>query len=150
MDLTSVPKLWIPGPLPGLNEILNAKGNRFKRGYSAYTVLKKKWCDSIMDSVRASNFPHYDRGHVSLFIFEPHLRRDFDNVQSGASKMVLDGLVASDVLPNDGRKFVLSVSGWVLVDKTNPGAYVTITDRRVTPDAADHFILTLLKERLNA
>lgn len=148
MDLTSLPKLWIPGPLPGLNEIINAKGNRFTKGGSAYGRLKKKWCGQVAKIASLTNFPKHDKGHVVLVIYEKDARRDFDNVASGAAKLILDGLVDCGVLPGDGRKHVLSVSSWVNVDKENPGAFVFITPTRITPTEADHFILTKLQERV--
>jgi hypothetical protein len=148
-DLRTMPYLWIPGPLPGMNEIIEARMTMFGRVNpakpwarpNAYSKMKKDWCAKIGAVIKESRHEAYPPGHVNLFCFERDNRRDFDNVTGGATKIVLDSLVEHKLLSGDGRRVVLGVGGWVDVDKAAPGVAVIVTHgRRADTDEALAFI----------
>lgn len=98
--------LWIPGPLPGLNDLIAAAKGAGGRG-RAYSVLKRDWTAVIKGIAHREKTPAFP-GRVMLFFhwFEKDKRRDPDNVAAGGRKIVLDGLVAAGVLKGDGWRHV--------------------------------------------
>lgn len=126
--------LWVPGPLPNLNELIKAKG-RPSWSKQSYTTLKKQWTDDVWKLAKAARLAKFPgRVALSFHWFERDRRRDPDNVAAGGRKLVLDGLVAAGVLQGDG---------WAVVDgwsdrfdvagaggqNLGPGVGVTITER---------------------
>ncbi len=118
--------LFIPGPLPGLNEIINAKGNT--RGkWNAYSKMKKHWGGLIALLARAKGIETIPEG--SRFYYrcvEPNRSRDPSNIIAGAVKLIEDGLQEAGILENDGWKHVAGISvGWSVAARI--GVHVTIT-----------------------
>lgn len=96
--------LSIPGRLAGMNEIYGATlTNRYAGG----SIKKKetKRCAEAALCLKKIDFPL----KLTVTWFEPNARRDIDNVAAGV-KFILDGLVTSGKLPNDGRKWVKSIT----------------------------------------
>lgn len=93
-------QLWVPGPLPGQNEVISsAKGYGGKgRGYS---LLKRRWTDAVALLAKAGGLPHFHKAVIDFVWLETKRNRDPDNIVS-AKKFVLDGLVVAKVLPGDG------------------------------------------------
>lgn len=119
--------LWIPGPLPGMNELVGAAKGFGGRGYG-YSRLKKQWTDAISLMARSQGVAKFP-GRVMLTFawLEASKRRDPDNVAGGGRKLALDGLVEAGVLADDGWE---QVAGWTdtfAVDKLAPGVLVTLT-----------------------
>lgn len=115
--------LWVPGPLPGMNEMVaSAKGGGGTgRGYSA---LKRRWTDSVM--LLAKRLPHFPRASLTFTWYERERRRDPDNI-AAAKKLILDGLVAAKVLPGDGWNYVAGFRDeWLLAKKA--GVMVTLLE----------------------
>lgn len=122
-------ELEIHGPLPGLNELIDAA----KRGRTAggvrhdrYTRLKRRWTAAVAAVARAAGLQPVERAWLRFVWREPDRRRDPDNVAAGGRKLVLDGLVAAGVLPGDGWR---AVAGWkdeFVVDAARPGVTVEI------------------------
>lgn len=115
-------ELWIPGPLPGVNEIVGAaRANRF-----VSAKQKREWTDAVAMHARAARIPPARRVYLVFDWVEKSKRRDPDNVAGGGRKFILDGLVAAGVLKNDGWG---EVAGWedrFSVDKARPGVKVTM------------------------
>ncbi len=124
-------RLWIPGPLPGLNEILSAKANRYKRGFSEYTALKRRWTGIIQLYASSQNFPSRDCGHFTYIFRERDQRRDPSNFMAGGHKLIEDALQGLRLLPNDGWKQVLSIQDEWLVDKASPGVTLFVTNSKI-------------------
>lgn len=109
--------IWIAGPLPGLNEILRAKGASGAPGargrrWNAYGALKKEWEAKISAAARLATAaqtptvsPFDGPVEVGFYWVEVNHRRDLDNIAAG-KKLVFDGLVASGLLAGDGWKHV--------------------------------------------
>lgn len=119
-------QLWIPGPLPGLNELLATARSRRGKG-SAYSALKAEWGQTVWALAKSAKLqPMPTPVHLSFLWVERDRRRDPDNVAAGGRKLTLDGLVKAGVLPDDGAA---EVHGWTdifIVDKKKPGLLVTI------------------------
>jgi len=118
--------LWIPGRLPGLNEIVeDAKGSG-GRGRK-YSKSKREETDRIAWLAKAARLKPMGRVRVIFEWREPNLKRDVDNIRAGA-KYVLDGLVAAKVLAKDGRKHVVGLADEYGLDRLLPGVLVTLIE----------------------
>jgi hypothetical protein len=119
--------LWIPGPLPGLNELLDAAKGAGGRGMR-YAKLKRGWTEAVWALANVARLRRFDGPVVLRFEWvERDRRRDPDNVAAGGRKLVLDGLVKAGVLAGDGWA---SVAGWsdaFSVEKRRAGVSVTIS-----------------------
>lgn len=101
--------LWVPGPLPGLNELIAAAKGAKGRGV-AYARLKREWTARIAMLAKSERLHPVGPGAYLRFRFlERDRRRDPDNIAAGARKLILDGLVEAGVLSGDGWD---GVSGW--------------------------------------
>ena len=122
-------KFWIPGRLPGLNEILKARGTSKMRGkaqYSAYTDMKRQTDTRITFAILAARLPKLKRITLHFEYIEPNKKRDPDNIAAG-KKFILDALQDSSIIENDGWE---QIAGWhdsFKVDK-NDGVMVTINE----------------------
>jgi hypothetical protein len=117
-------RFWIPGPLPGLNEVLASAKGYGGRGFG-YAKLKRRWTQTIALHVLAAGIKHVDRAHFEFRWVEKDQRRDPDGVAAGGRKVLFDGLVLAKVLANDGWK---QVAGWTdsFEVGAKPGVEVTI------------------------
>lgn len=116
--------LFVPGPLPGLNELIAAAKGRGGRGF-AYAKLKRSWTDTVILLARAAKLQPVQRVRLSFRWQERNRRRDPDNVAAGGRKLILDGLVKAGVLPGDGWE---CVAGWddEFTVAARPGVLVTL------------------------
>ena len=116
-------RLWIPGPLPGLNEVLASAKGYGGRGFG-YAKLKRQWTQTIALHVLAAGIKHVDRAHFEFRWVERDRSRNCDNV-AAAKKFIFDSLVLAKVLDNDGWK---QVAGWTdsFEVGAKPGVEVTI------------------------
>lgn len=121
-------RLWVPRPLPGLNDIIDAR--MIRRGkWNAYSQMKADHTARVAFLAREAKLPHIDRAHFVYLLYEPNMRRDPDNVLCGAMKFIKDGLVAAKVLNNDGWNQVLSLQSQWFCDRRDPGVSVFLTLR---------------------
>lgn len=118
--------LWIPGPLPGLNDLLAAKGSGHGRA-NAYARLKARWTDHIALLARAARLRPVAAAEITFAWCERNRRRDPDNIAAGGRKLVLDALVAAGVLPNDGWGQVREWTDTFELTRT-PGVRVTLVE----------------------
>ncbi len=115
---------FIPGRLPGLNEVL-AAANQRKGKWNGYDQLKREWGARIERVLTEAKLQPMPRVTLEFIWCEPNMKRDKDNVAMG-KKFVLDALVAAKVIPNDGWRHVVGFTDGFLVDKANPGVQVTL------------------------
>lgn len=116
----------IPGRLPGLNEVVDAARTHWSKG----ALHKKQFTDLCGWYVRAARVPVFKTPvEVHIAWFEANKKRDLDNVQAGA-KFILDALVATERIENDGPQYVRLVRHEVKVDPVNPRIEVTIKEAR--------------------
>lgn len=117
--------LWVPGPLPGLNEIINAKGNRLGRGgLSEWNKMKKLWHGRVASMAIQQKIQRIESAHFYYTFVEPNRRRDPSNVMAGAIKIIEDGLQHAGLLAGDGWKNVLSIGALWECDDRAPGVRV--------------------------
>lgn len=115
----------IPGRLPGYNQLGAGSGEHW--------AVKKKRKDAAMERVWVACLAAGVRkpgGQPSIAIrcYEPDLRRDEDNVETGAKKIILDALQRNGILKNDNRKGLKKCRCEVLLDRKNPRVEVDITE----------------------
>lgn len=63
---------------------------------------------------------------VTFLFYEVNHKRDLDNISSWAHKSVMDALVTSGILENDGWKQVVGYSDCFYIDKENPRVEVIL------------------------
>lgn len=122
----AVTELWIDGPLPGLNDLIDAAKGYGGRGI-AYAKLKKQWGETVWAYAKRARLGLQESPvDVSFLWREPNRRRDIDNVAGAGTKLVLDGLVKAGVLAGDGWADVVKIEHRFQVDPNRPGVLVTI------------------------
>lgn len=126
-----IQSFWVPGPLPGLNEILAARGITGKRGakgrrYDGYNELKQKWQAVIALSARVYGLRPMDEAHIYYFFYERDRRRDPSNFVSGGVKIIEDALVGLRVLPGDGWSAIAGYQPFWGVNPDMPGVAVVL------------------------
>lgn len=118
-------ELWVPGPLPGMNEVIAAAKGSGGRG-RAYAAMKADWTDRIFWLAKAAKLQPVGPVVFEFTWFEATRKRDPDNV-SAAKKFILDGLVKAGVLQGDGWAHVIGFSDrWFT--GVSPGCRVYITE----------------------
>ena len=117
----------LPFRLPGMNEMIEARGNMYaswgSKRRSAYTGMKDKYTNAVADELRSQGcVPDEPHKTIALSIrwYEKNRRRDPDNI-SASKKFLLDGMVLAGVIENDGFKNITSIKERFCVseDKTS-------------------------------
>ena len=107
-------KLIIQGTLPDLNTYINAeRTNKFMAA-----KIKKEATEFVAWLVNKQRIGKITEpiSEVKIDWYVKDLKKDADNIVF-AKKFILDGLVASGALPNDGRKYITAFNEKVFVDK---------------------------------
>jgi Holliday junction resolvase RusA-like endonuclease len=116
-------KFTIPGRLAGLNDLIGATNNN---RYGGNTLKREETERCAMWAIASKMAPISRAVGLRIVWIEPNRRRDIDNVAAGV-KFILDGLVSAGKLPNDGRKWVKSISHeFPEPDKKNPRIEVEV------------------------
>jgi Holliday junction resolvase RusA-like endonuclease len=121
---------FIPGPLPGLNEMLDARGLGKREGRkrpNRYNDLKREWEALICLEIAKHRIkPVTNPVKLEFYWIEHNRRRDPDNIAAG-KKLILDSLVKAGVIPNDSQAWI---KGWTdsftELSKKDPGVCVVI------------------------
>lgn len=131
----TIHQLWIPGPLPGLNEIIDAKGTiskaRGKGGkrWDGYQDLKAQWGQKVAIYARVANFGRITQPVECFYeIREPNRRRDPSNFVAGAVKIIEDALQEAGLLENDGWAQIVGIHPKWTVDERKPGVLLTVRE----------------------
>lgn len=114
--------LFIPGPLPILNDYLG-KGQRF-----TYNEAKKHWGEIIGWEIKKQRLRPMGRVFITWTWQEANMKRDPDNITSIGRKFALDALVTMGILQNDGWKHI---GGWTdtwIVIADCPGVTVILEE----------------------
>lgn len=122
-------QFFIPGCLPGLNEIVAA--SKVRRGkWSKYLDMKESYGSYVQMEIKRAKLKPMPRAAVCFTWVEPHKRRDPDNVRAG-SKFILDALKTCGILPNDGWANIAHLTDYYAVDKAKPGVLVELSEPKV-------------------
>lgn len=114
----------ITGRLPGYNELTQGHWSHRAR-IKAKAKAKVIWMAKANRVHKIANFVT-----VRIECYEPNKRRDPDNVNSGACKVILDALQDMGVLAGDGRKYIAElITPMPQVDRNNPRIEVEIVNR---------------------
>ena len=100
-------KFWVPGQLPGMNEIIAAAKGNGGKGYG-YAAMKKAWTEKVAWHARSAQLHRHPLSRIKLeFVWiEPKntngAARDPDNIEAG-QKFIWDGLKLAGVIKDDKR-----------------------------------------------
>lgn len=112
--------LFIPGPLPGMNDFAGT-GTRWK-----YRDAKAAWARAIAFEILQQRLKPMGRVFIWWVWYEKTMKRDPDNFSSIGKKFVLDALKSAGIVPNDGWKHI---AGWAdrwEVSAERPGVLVKL------------------------
>jgi Holliday junction resolvase RusA-like endonuclease len=128
-------RLVVPGVFIGLNQYIQVERGRAGR-YRA-NQIKQEETDRVAWEALATGVPEQplftNPCHITIHWFSRDRRRDVDNIRF-ACKFILDGLVSSQVLPNDSQRYIASISDVFLVDRDNPRVVIRVEE--ISPDGA--------------
>lgn len=112
----------IPGRLPGYNELT--------RGHWRERQDTKNYGMNIAaaHARQAKIKPVKGRVNIRVSCYEKDKRRDFDNVLSGAAKVVFDALKNMGVIKGDGQRYVEYQPVPVATDRDNPRIEVELKE----------------------
>ena len=109
-------RLFIEGPLPGLNALIAAsKRSGWRQGkkgsrWNEYARMKKEWHERIELTAKVQKIkPVMSRASFVFVWFEKDRRRDPDNIAAAGRKFIFDSLIKAGILRGDGWKHV---EGW--------------------------------------
>lgn len=115
-------KIIIPGELTDLNTYIDAeRSNRF-----AASKIKKSETEKVIWLTKQSGKVK-NKAKIIFNWYCKNQMKDPDNI-SFAKKFVLDGLVKSGVLPNDGWKQIEGFEDKFIIDKENPRLEIEIQE----------------------
>ena len=99
----SMPHFTIKGTFPSLNQYLSECGRNPRAG----NRLKRDHMMLATNAIRRQVDRHFKPKNpliVHFRYFEPNMRRDKDNIDSLARKVIFDSLQATKIIENDGWK----------------------------------------------
>lgn len=83
--------------------------------------------DKIIKAIGESDLKRIEKAVRVTFIFcEKNARRDLDNISGWAHKAVMDALVTTGILINDGWKQVVGYTDCFYIDKENPRVEIVL------------------------
>ena len=112
-------EFFVPGPLPGMNDIV-------RKNYYVYSAMKKQWSRTIATCLQHAKILPMERVAVIFTWVERDTRRDPDNILAGGQKLVLDCLVTTGIIPNDGWANIVGLAHNFTIDASNPGVWVIL------------------------
>ena len=120
----------VPGTLAGQNEI--TKSNR--TNYNAGAKLKRQEQARVMRAIEQARLePFVEPVSGCILIVCPNMRKDRDNVEGGAKKVILDALQETGVIKRDSFKLAYEFPTKCVVGK-DPRIVVMVTDEERTVD----------------
>ena len=114
----TVQTFFIPGPLPGANDII-------RKHHMVYSRLKSAWGLTIARCIFVAKLKPVGYCRIEFVWHEANNKRDDDNVMFG-QKFVLDMLRDAEIIRDDRRQWVKSLTHRVVVDPSKPGVEVTL------------------------
>ena len=143
---------FVPGKVPSLNELLDARGRSAprvasiimrrlpKKGkapgirHDAYNDIKQDWKQRTIDAIGVP-FVRVQQCFFAYLVVEDSRKRDPSNVCSSAIKFIEDGIVEAGVMSNDGWDNILGIRvHWVHRKGRRPGIYVVMSDVKLSEE----------------
>ena len=125
-NLGKIQQFTVEGRLPGQNEMIASAKVGYRGG--AYSSKKKKLTKMVSwTAIAAKLKPVVGMCAIRFLWYEPNKRRDYDNIRAGA-KYLLDGLVDSGIIEDDGWRCVTGLEDRFYSDKENPRVVVEIIE----------------------
>jgi len=116
-------KLTIPHRLPGLNEIISASKQMSGRGarkWSNYATMKRHWGSVIAVYIQEQKPGPFVPPIGLRFVYTVNdKRRDPDNIDAGARKLIIDALVSAGTIGNDNLNWVSCLIAEFVVGDTD-------------------------------
>ena len=119
--------LFIPGRMPGVNDLMDARMRQGRTGWNAYSALKRNWSADIVKLARVQMFPVLGESYFTYLFDEVNKKRDPSNVIGGGVKFIEDGLKRAGQVPHDGWRHVLGIRCFWRVNIARPGVHVFAT-----------------------
>lgn len=139
--MSAVQSFFIPGQLPGLNDLLawakrrGVEVGRQGKRWSSYAEQKQAWEEAIFVVIRNGKLSPCSGPVVVDYLWkESSRRRDPSNVAAGGRKFIEDALVRAGILRGDGWKFIVGFTDRFELDKERPGVLVTIRTLPLTEE----------------
>ena len=116
--------------LPGLNELIAAakrpmgRANKDGLRWGSYSQLKREWVNKILGRLKHLKKVH--RAYFKFSWYEGNRKRDPDNIAAAGRKIILDALVMSGTLKNDGWSHVQGWEDHFYVDRDKPRVEVDV------------------------
>ena len=117
-------KFFVPGRLPDFNSMI-AAAKRRHCGWNAYHLLKQEWDAIIRYEIKQAKIRPMSRLRLCCRWQEANKRRDPDGLIV-AKKFILDALVQSKIIPNDGWSEIAGFTDEFVVNPKQPGVWVTL------------------------
>ena len=126
--MRSSSKLVIPGRLHGMNDILDA----CKEGYRKGSALKRSDQDAVEWLIRSQlRGVHFKKPVFMIYRwYEKDQRRDKDNISSFGRKVIQDALVNCRIIKNDGWRYIEGFEDHFYIDAKKPRIEVEIIEQR--------------------
>jgi hypothetical protein len=127
--------LTVPFRLPGLNEIIDARGVRLTGAGGRvlgdkYRQLKKRLEGQLGLLIRAQGLRPMEGACFTYLLREPNRKRDPSNVLAGAMKVIEDALQRHGILQNDGWGQVYGIGAFWEVSE-HAGVVVVLSPTRL-------------------
>ena len=136
----------IPCVLPGLNEFISAMNKSRYDGNKLKSNTEDIIC-SCINAAFGNASPFETIVQVHIHFFEKERRRDYDNIMAG-QKFIMDALVKSGILYNDGQNFVMPCTFDFGVDADYPRVEVKVNPTEI-PLAKAHIKETAVYKAKN-
>ena len=120
--------LWVPGPLPGMNELIAAAKGSGGRG-AAYSRLKQQWTDAVVGLAQSQKVPAFPgRVVIEWTWHERDRRRDLRQLRRRwrAQARARWPVVKAGVLKGDGWRYIQSWTDRFHVEELRPGVELSI------------------------
>lgn len=114
----------VQGELPDLNTIIK-ESKRGRGNWQPYNDLKHEHTIRVMAACRGIR--PFDKINVDIEWVCKNKRKDKDNIMAG-TKFIMDGLVVSGIIENDGWGEIGDITHSFYVDKENPRVIVGLTE----------------------
>ena len=126
---------FIPGPLPGLNTLLDEKSRKYRgsprlkgKVWNGYANMKRQQGEAVCWELLRQKIKPMKRVVIRFIWRELDRTRDPDNFTAGGRKIIFDSLVKAGILKNDGWAQIVGWQDRWEVETEKPGVLVEMED----------------------